>query len=249
VTTLAISTAIFGTTRPGPREWESLISNGFTEIELTFATSEALGEAAAAGIKLSSLSVALTDGQAGVALAAEAGCKLLVVRASPCRLHASDPRLAPESHALRRIIEPLASGARTHGVTLALEFPASWPSHEAVAFLESLDSPPVGVCLDLGHAHMHEGAPESIEQLAGYVHTIHLHDNLGRADDHRLPFAGSIDWPSVLMELEKTGYLGPLVLEVPGEPDVATAVARAVGARTRLQAILDDLAQPMVFPE
>jgi hypothetical protein len=51
------------------------------------------------------------------------------------------------------------------------------------------------------------------------------------------------------MELEKTGYRGPLVLEVAGDPDPAAAITRAVGARTRLQAILDDLAQPMVFPE
>jgi DNA-directed RNA polymerase specialized sigma24 family protein len=87
------------------------------------------------------------------------------------------------------------------------------------------------------------------EQLAGYVQTIHVNDNLGRTDDHRLPFAGAIEWPAVLMELEKTGYSGPLVLELAGEPDAATAIARAVGARTRLQGILEDLAQPFTFAE
>ena len=150
---------------------------------------------------------------------------------------------------MRRIVEPLAAIAESRGVSLAIEFPSSWPAQEAVRLLEALDAPPVGVCLDLGHAHLNEGAPEAIEQLAGYVQTIHVNDNLGRTDDHRLPFAGGIEWPAVLMELEKTGYTGPLVLELAGEPDAATAIARAVGARTRLQAILDDLAQPMVFPE
>jgi hypothetical protein len=51
------------------------------------------------------------------------------------------------------------------------------------------------------------------------------------------------------MAFWKTGYTGPAVFELTAEPDVATTLTRAVSARTRLQAILDDLAQPMVFPE
>ena len=94
----------------------------------------------------------------------------------------------------------------------------------------------------MGHAHLSGGAPETIEALSGYLVTVHAHDNQGRDDQHRLPYSGSVDWPATLMALWKTGFTGP-------DPDAATTLARAVGARTRLQAILDDLAQPMVFPE
>jgi len=265
MSTVGLCTTVFGNRPPGPQDWASISSHGFTEIELALAPRRqdaadraalaALKETAAgAGVHLAALSVALADAESGIGSANELGCKLLVVRAGPCRLHPADPResRSPGSSdpgAMRRIVEPLSAIAESRGVSLAIEFPSSWPAQEAVRLLEALDAPPVGVCLDLGHAHLQEGAPEAIEQLAGYVHTIHVNDNLGRADDHRLPFAGAIEWPAVLMELEKTGYTGPLVLELAGEPDTATAIARAVGARTRLQAILDDLAQPMVFPE
>ena len=115
--------------------------------------------------------------------------------------------------------------------------------------MESLDDAPIGVCLDIGHAHLGEGAPEAIELLSGYVLITHLHDNQGREDSHRVPFSGSVDWPATLMELWKTGFTGPALFEVSAAVDVAAALTRVIGARTRLQAILDDLAQPMVFPE
>ena len=262
--TVGLSTTVFGDRTPGPQDWALIASQGFTEIELSLsprrldaadrAALVALNKSATdAGVQIHALSVALAEAEPGVTTAAELGCKLLVVRTGPCRLHLSDRATASakaeDPGNLRRLIEPLASIAHEQHVALAIEFPSSWPAHESVRFIESLEAPLAGVCLDLGHANLHEGAPEAIEQMAGYVHTIHAHDNLGRTDDHRLPFAGGIEWPAVLMELEKTGYLGPIVLELAGEPDAATAIARAVGARTRLQAILDDLAQPMVFPE
>ena len=258
--TVGLSTTVFGDRRPGQQEWETLAANQFTAIELALAPRRldaadraaiaAMNETArAAGVRFTSLSVSIGEAGAGTDTAADLECKLLVVRTGPCRLHPADPRASHDAGALRRIIEPLAVSAAPRGLMLAIEFPASWPATDVVGLLESLEAPPVGVCLDLGHAHLHEGAAEAIEQLAGYVQSIHLHDNLGRADDHRLPFSGGIEWPSVLMELEKTGYTGPLVMEVAGDPDAPTAIGRAVGARTRLQAILDDLAQPMVFPE
>jgi len=261
MSTVGLCTTVFGNRTPGPQDWASIASHGFTHIELARAPRRldaadraslaVLKETAeAAGVHLASLSVALMEAESGIGSAEELGCRLLVVRAGPCRLHGADPRpAATDSQSMRRIIEPLAAIADARGVSLAIEFPSSWPAQEAVRLLEAVEVPSVGVCLDLGHSHMTEGAPEAIEQLAGYVHMIHVHDNLGRNDDHRLPFAGAIEWPAVLMELEKTGYTGPLVLELAGEPDSATAIARAVGARTRLQAILDDLAQPMAFPE
>ena len=260
MSSLALSSAVFGDRRPGPREWEIAAQHGFTDIELAtgghrlavtdLEDMQRLGaEIAGNGLRVVSLSSTLSDTDAAFQAAGTLGAKLVVVRTGVCRIYHSDPKTALDAPAMHRAIESAAARADWAGMSLAVEFPASWPAEAVVHFLESLDRPAVGVCLDVGHAHMREGAAEVIEQLSGYVHTIHLHDNGGRADDHRLPFGGSIEWPTVLMELEKTGYRGPLVMEVGGEPDPAAAIARAVGARTRLQAILNDLAQPMVFPE
>lgn len=258
---LGLSTSVFGAAAPGSREWALAAEHGFHEVELTASsafltpdTRQVLSGlqdgARASGVHIASLSVGLADAPAAVTAIRELGCALLVVRAGSCRIHPADARTpAPDAHALRRALEPIAVEAAHQGVGLAVEFPASWPAQAVVDLLDAMEATSLGVCLDVGHAHLNEGAPETIEQLAGYTRTIHLHDNLGRSDEHRLPFAGAIEWPAILMELEKTGYAGPMTIELPADGDLGAVLTRAVGARTRLQAILDDLAQPMVFPE
>jgi sugar phosphate isomerase/epimerase len=113
--------------------------------------------------------------------------------------------------------------------------------------LDAADWGNTGSCLDVGHAHLLGGAPEAAERLSGHIITTHVHDNAGRADDHLLPFDGTIDWPATLTALWKVGFDGPLVFEVADHGDAAGVLARLVGARRRLQAILDDLARPFEF--
>ena len=44
--------------------------------------------------------------------------------------------------------------------------------------------------------------PEStLERLAPYVVTAHIHDNNGFADEHKMPGAGTIDWKSTVSRL------------------------------------------------
>ncbi len=105
------------------------------------------------------------------------------------------------------------------------------------------------VCLDVGHAHLVGGSPEAAEVLSGHVITTHIHDNRGASDDHLVPFAGTIDWPATLTALFKIGYAGPLVFELPDHGNADRVLERAVAARGRLQAILDDLETPMGFEE
>jgi len=264
MTTFGISTTIFGQTRPGAREFEGLASHGFAAVELAIGpggpawlapspgaqASPLRADAAAAGLEIASVSVAVVDALPALPFAADLGCRLLVVRTGPCAMH-GPVRVAahPDPATLRRAIEPIAERAAAMEMAVALAFPASVPSTHAVAFIESFDESTLGACLDTGHAHLADGVPDAIEQLAGYILTTHAHDNHGREDSHRVPCAGSIDWPVAMMELEKTGYGGRILFEIAPEPDVATALARAVGARTRLQAILDDLAQPIIFQE
>ncbi len=74
-----------------------------------------------------------------------------------------------------------------------------------------------------------------------------MHDNKGQLDNHLVPFEGTIDWAATLMAMSKMGYAGPLVFEVADHGDAPGVLARTVRARTRLQAILDDLAAPISF--
>jgi sugar phosphate isomerase/epimerase len=149
-------------------------------------------------------------------------------------------------------LEALAEAATAAGVRLALELIPNTLSTAAALealFGGDLDLGDAGVCLDLGHAHIMGGVPEAAEILAGHIITTHVHDNDGKSDSHLVPGEGKIDWPAAMTELGKVGYSGPLIFEVADHGDAAGVLRRTVGARTRLQAILEDLAKPLDFTE
>src|SRR6185295_11068622 len=93
------------------------------------------------------------------------GCAEVVVHVGTAR----EPRLAPGDNsaaAAGRSLEALARAAEAAGVRLALELiPNVLSTAEAlVGWLEGeLDLGPAGVCLDTGHAHLTDGAPEAAE--------------------------------------------------------------------------------------
>lgn len=194
---------------------------------------------------------AIEETRAAMTAARTLGCESMVV-------HLGLPREQPvpagdnDFGAARRSLQQLSTLASDAGLRLALEvIPNDLSSPDAlIQWLEDeLELGDTGVCLDVGHAHLLGGAPEAAEALAGHVITTHLHDNGGARDDHLVPFAGTIDWATTLAALWKIGYTGPLVFEVADHGDAAGVLERTVGARTRLQAILDGLSEPFGFEE
>jgi sugar phosphate isomerase/epimerase len=177
------------------------------------------------------------------------GCGLMV-------LHLGLPRgqsIPPDDNdrrAVQRSLEQIAEAAAGRDVELALEVIPNDLSRpdDLLDWLEGdLELGQAGVCLDFGHAHLMGGAPEAVEALAGHVITTHVHDNRGQQDDHLVPFAGTIDWTATLTAMWKIGYTGRLVFEVADAGGAAGVLQRTVGARTRLQAILKELAEPFEF--
>lgn len=157
-----------------------------------------------------------------------------------------------DAAAVRRSLEPIAEACGRAGIRLALEvIPNELAGASAILewLTGDLDLGDAAACLDVGHAHLTGGAPEAIDLLAGYVVTTHIHDNRGRADDHLVPFEGTIDWTATLTEFSKIGYAGPFVFEVPDHGDAEATLDRIVTARGRIQAILEDLARPFAFEE
>lgn len=192
---------------------------------------------------------AVAETRRAIAAARTLGCRVVV-------LHLGLPRGQPippgdnDRRAAQRSLEEIAGAADRAGLRLALEIIPNDLS-TAAALIEWLDGDldlgATGVCLDVGHAHLLEGAAEAVELLSGHIITTHLHDNRGRSDDHLVPFSGTIDWPAVIASLWKVGYDGRLVFEVADAGRAAVSLERTVGARARLQAILDDLARPFEF--
>ena len=99
----------------------------------------------------------------------------------------------------------------------------------------------VGVCLDLGHAHIAHpekniGIDEAFELLKPRIAQLHLHDNQGQKDDHLWPGAVppgglGIDWANVAKHIATLPADTPGVLEISHEleetPDSVTKKASA----------------------
>jgi sugar phosphate isomerase/epimerase len=88
----------------------------------------------------------------------------------------------------------------------------------------------IGVCLDLGHAHLTVGVPAAIATLGARIHQVHAHDNHGLKDEHLFPGDGEIDWPAAVAALNALPAPPATVLELSskllGEPAALPARIR-----------------------
>jgi len=183
---------------------------------------------------------AVREAGAALAIARQIPFRFLVMHLGQTDAHkpeANDNRL----DAARRSVEEVQAVAQSVGVRLALEvIPNRLSSAEAlVTFVEhELDLSGIGICMDFGHGFLMGDLVDAIETASGYLLTAHVHDNHGKADEHLVPFAGAIDWPSTLMAARKIGYDGPLVMEVANTSTSAQVLAATEHARHRFEEIL-----------
>ena len=56
----------------------------------------------------------------------------------------------------------------------------------------------IGVCFDVGHAHIMSSVPQAFEVLKDRIRSTHVHDNKKERDSHLWPGAGTIDWTETL---------------------------------------------------
>jgi sugar phosphate isomerase/epimerase len=254
-----LASTVFGSRRLDARDVVAMQAAGFETLDLVAISGhfeiaavsyvDAIVESArSAGVAIRSVSVALDDLQTMTPVAIDREWPLLIGRVGPCR--ATQPR-GDAITSLGPILEKVAPMLPERGIEVAIQAPGGrvFSTEAIVSSLESLDDARFGVCLDAGHAHLAGGAPESAESASGLVMAALLHDNNGREDLHRAPAEGAINWPAVLTACWKTGFSGPWIIDVADEPGRPDTLKRAVSARSRLQAILEDLAQPMTFTE
>jgi sugar phosphate isomerase/epimerase len=113
-------------------------------------------------------------------------------------------------------LEHLGAFARPLGVRLLVEnllSEATTPEHLAL-ILEMGHLKNVGVCLDLGHAHITVGTAEAIGSLGNRIVSVHVHDNHGEKDEHLWPGDGAIDWPATVKALKALASPPATVLEI-----------------------------------
>jgi sugar phosphate isomerase/epimerase len=199
-----------------------------------------------AGQWIGSLSNAIGDERRRAMAIAETRSAIAVSKRLPYRMlvvHLGVPSGAPgvnsdnDGGAARRSLEEIAELAAESGIRVAVEVipnPLSTPDALVRLIEDQLDGLDVGICLDYGHANMMGDLAEAIETVSGHLWTTHVHDNHGREDEHLVPFAGTIEWDTAMMETQKIGYDGVLMLEVADTGDPVDVLKRSAAARERL---------------
>ncbi|RPI49176.1 MAG: sugar phosphate isomerase/epimerase [Acidobacteria bacterium] len=140
--------------------------------------------------------------------------------------------------------------AEAVGVTVALEVMGnalSTPPDLIEIIERSFEGADLGICMDVGHAHLLGDAPEAIETASEYLVTTHIHDNRRQSDDHLVPFQGNINWAATVMAFEKIGYDGVLMYEVRNAESPAAVLVKAADARKRLEDLMMDTSQLTAF--
>ena len=149
-----------------------------------------------------------------------------------------------------RSVEDILRMADAVGVNVALEVMGNSLSTatDLVELLErNFDEDDLGICMDVGHAHILGDTAEAIETASEYLITTHIHDNRGQSDDHLVPFQGTINWAAAIMAFEKIGYDGVLMYEVRAAESPSAVLERAVAARRKLEALMVDSTQLSAF--
>lgn len=141
-------------------------------------------------------------------LAVELGADTIVLHA---RAHHSEARQKESMDALL----PYAESA---GVTIALENLPGDGFGRVFALLDEFESDALGFCLDTGHAALNtaHGFDDfaDAERRSDRLAALHLHDNDGASDQHRLPFTGVVDWNRIAGTIAASPFAGCLTLEV-----------------------------------
>jgi sugar phosphate isomerase/epimerase len=183
----------------------------------------------------------MTEAEAALAVAQTIPFTCLVVHLGIP--DAMKPGAADNSRdAARRSLEQLYAIAQPSGVRLALEvIPNVLSTPESlVALIENdLEDLDVGICLDVGHAHIMGDLGDAIECCSGHIITTHLHDNGRKSDDHLTPGQGTIDWPGTLMGFQKIGYDGAWMFEVANTSDPRSVLEKTEKARRKFESLLD----------
>ena len=130
-------------------------------------------------------------------------------------------------------IEHLRAFARPLGVSLLLEnIPNDLSTPERLKeIIKLLRYEDLGVCFDLGHAHLMSSVHQAFGVLEDRIRSTHIHDNKRDKDSHLWPGDGTIDWEQTMQSLRSATHAPAMLLEIEGEEgmDVAGKMASVYG--------------------
>ena len=77
-------------------------------------------------------------------------------------------------------------------------------------FVREMDDDHFRVCLDTGHVNVfpEQSLYDAVLMIGDKLQTLHVHDNSGRSDEHKLPWFGTADWEGFGRALCEIGFSG-----------------------------------------
>ena len=128
-------------------------------------------------------------------------------------------------------LEHLRAFAKPLGVRLLVE---NIPNELSTAerLLEFIHVPhfdDVGVCFDVGHAHLAAGVTPTFAALKEHIRSTHVHVNQHDRDSHLWPGEGNIAWKDAMALLRSAPQAPPQLMEIDGEGkgDIVKGMAEA----------------------
>lgn len=137
-------------------------------------------------------------------------------------------------------LDELESCARANGIRIALENGIFAHVRRA---LDRYPADYIGLCYDCGHGNVSKDGLDETSQLRDRLIAVHLHDNDGTGDQHKIPFMGTVDWPRLAEILAHSAYQKPVSLEVStrncGIDDERAFLAQCFEAASRLAGMVN----------
>ena len=130
------------------------------------------------------------------------------------RLPACEEEKIPYWSRMRRSLDALEPVALCCWVKLALENYEDESYEEAKTFFAAYSPDFLGFCYDSGHGNLGRGEGfERLEEVKQRLIAVHLHDNDGKEDQHRVPFRGTVDWQRLMRIIASSPYREGINLE------------------------------------
>lgn len=119
-------------------------------------------------------------------------------------------------------LEHLHAFAKPLGVRLLVENIPNELSQpdRLVELIETSHIADMGVCFDVGHAHIMSDVAGAFEILKKHIRSTHVHDNAKDRDSHLWPGQGSINWKETMELLRSAPQTPAVLLEIEGEDHI-----------------------------
>ncbi|MDD5728860.1 MAG: sugar phosphate isomerase/epimerase [Victivallales bacterium] len=144
------------------------------------------------------------------------------------------PEASPTEHIVFKAFPEIIEYASSNGIIILFENTGVL-SKFIYKLCRMLDSPNIGVCLDIGHANLFENIEEAIKNGGDIIKCLHISDNFGMRKDggfsdlHLAPGEGAINWRKCVHLLKKIKYKGVLNFELNGSQYARSGVADIKG--------------------